>query len=135
MIDLRVVTPGGRYLEEPVRSIHARSVMGEFTLLPNHMPIVMSLVPCRLILVNQNGEKEEFAISGGILHYDDSKAQLLTDAIEGREEIDIPRAQAAYQRARKRMEKKDDLAELHRAELAMQRAINRLHVTNTSLPQ
>lgn len=135
MIDLKIVTPNGRYLEEPVASIHAKSVMGEFTLLPNHMPIVMSLVPCRLTLVTEGGNKEDYAISGGILHYDDGHAALLTDAIEGRKEIDIPRAQAAYRRARKRMEKTDDAAAMHRAELAMQRAINRLHVTDSSLPQ
>lgn len=135
MIDLTIITPNGRYLSEPVQSIHARSVMGEFTILPHHMPIVMTLVPCRLTLVRENGEKEDFAISGGILHYDDTTAHLLTDAIEGRAEIDIPRAQAAYRRARKRLEKTDDTAAMHRAELAMQRAINRLHLTHASIPQ
>lgn len=135
MINLKIVTPNGRYLEQPVKSIHARSVMGEFTLLPNHMPIVMSLVPCRLRVVNEKGETEDFAISGGVLHYDEDHAAILTDAIEGKAEIDIPRAQKAYIRARKRLEKRDDLSELRRNELALQRAINRLSVTNTSLPQ
>lgn len=135
MIELKVVTPNGRYFEQPVKSIHAKSVMGEITILPNHMPIVMSLVPCRLRIVNEKGETEDFAISGGVLHYDDDHAALLTDAIEGKAEIDIPRAQKAYIRARKRMEKRDDLSELRKNELALQRAINRLSVTNTSLPQ
>lgn len=133
MIDLKVVTPKGRYLVETVRSIHARSAWGDFTLLPNHMPVVMTLEPCKLTLVNEKGEKQEFAISGGILHVDDNKATLLTDAIEGKTEIDIPRAQAAYRRARKRMEKKDDIAAFQRAQLALQRAINRLSVTDTHI--
>ncbi|MDE5757153.1 MAG: ATP synthase F1 subunit epsilon [Allobaculum sp.] len=135
MINLKIVTPNGRYLEQLVKSIHARSVMGEFTLLPNHMPIVMSLVPCRLRVINEKGETEDFAISGGVLHYDEAHAAILTDAIEGKAEIDTPRAQKAYIRARKRLEKHDDLTELRRNELALQRAINRLSVTNTSLPQ
>lgn len=132
MIELKVVTPKGHYLDETVKSIHAKSVMGEFTLLPNHMPIVMSLVPCRLTLTMANDSKEEYAISGGILHFDENKADLLTDAFEGKAEIDIPRAQAAYQRARARIDKHDDLTNMRRAELAMQRAINRLSITNTN---
>lgn len=133
MIDLKIVTPRGRYLEEQVKSIHAKSVLGEFVLLPNHMPVVMTLEPCRLTLVLANGEKEDYAISGGVLHFDDNKAALLTDAIEGRAEIDIPRAQAAYRRARKRLEKSDSNSNMLQAELAMKRAINRLHVTDTSI--
>lgn len=133
MISLKIVTPRGRYLEEEVQSIHAKSVSGEFTLLPNHMPVVMTLVPCKLILKSPDGSVNDYAISGGILHFDNNTAALLTDAIEGKAEIDIPRAQAAYRRARKRMEKLDDEASMKRAELAMQRAINRLHVTDTKV--
>lgn len=133
MIELKVVTPRGRYLVEEVQSIHAKSVQGEFTLLPNHMPVVMALVPCRLHLVAKDGQAQDYAISGGILHFDENRASLLTDAIEGRAEIDIPRAQAAYRRARKRMEKQSDQAEMRKAELALQRAINRLHVTGTPI--
>ncbi|WP_367614220.1 hypothetical protein [Allobaculum sp. Allo2] len=45
MIKLRVVTPNGRYLEETVSSIHAKSVLGEFTILPNHVPVVFLSFP------------------------------------------------------------------------------------------
>lgn len=131
MIELEIVTPNGHYLDDTVKSIHAKSLMGEFTLLPNHMPIVMSLVPCRLVLTMKNDNKEEYAISGGILHFDANKATLLTDAIEGKAEIDIPRAQAAYKRARTRIEKQTEQTNMRRAELALQRAINRLSITNT----
>ncbi len=133
MIDLNVVTPHGRYLVEKVRSIHAKSVMGQFTLLPNHMPVVLSLVPCRLTLVNEEGESADYAISGGILQFADNQARLLTDAIEGRSEIDVPRAQAAYKRARARLEKQSDENQMRRAELALQRAINRLSVTDNRI--
>lgn len=134
MIELRIVTPLGTYRKEEVKSIHAASVEGQFTLLPHHMPVVMALVPCRLVLENEQGEKQDFAISGGFLHYDGgTNAQLLTDAIEGSGDIDIERAKAAYQRAKTRLEKKDDQTNLKRAELALQKAINRLHVSGTDI--
>ena len=131
MIKLRVVTPNGRYLEETVSSIHAKSVLGEFTILPNHVPVVFSLVPCKLVIHVASAQEQVYAISGGILQFYGDEARLLTDAIEGKAEIDIPRAKAALERARKRMEKQGDLDQMRRAELAMQRAINRLSVTDS----
>lgn len=131
MIELKIVTPHGCYLKENVQSIHAASVEGEFTLLPNHMPVVMAMVPCKLVLHDEKGEEQIYAISGGLLQFDANKAMLLSDAIEGKAEIDIPRAKAALERAKKRLDKLDDLDQLRRAELAMKRAINRLSVSDS----
>ena len=50
------------------------------------------------------------------------------DAIEGKGEIDLERAKKAYERARKRIEKKDSDTDMKRAQLALQRAIIRIHV-------
>lgn len=131
MIDLRILTPHGLFLQQEVTSIHCKSVEGELTLLSNHSPIVLYLVPCRLILGLKDGKKEIFAISGGFLHFDSNNARILTDAIEGSRDIDLQRAQEAYKRARARLEKRDAQVDLHRAELSLQRAINRIQVTET----
>lgn len=128
MIELEIVTPSGCYLSQSVMSIHAKSVEGEFSLLSNHMPVVMALVPCKLVVEDELGEKMEYAISGGFLHFGQDKCKILTDAIENRHEIDIDRAHAAYERARARLEKIDDDTNLKRAELALKKAINRIHV-------
>lgn len=132
-IGIRIVTPRGLYLEEPIKSIHARSTEGEFTLLPNHIPIVMALVPCKMVLTTTDGEKHDYAISGGFLSFNNNHASLMTDAIEGKEQIDIARAKAAYLRARQRLEKKDTDTNMKRSELALKRALNRLHVTDTQI--
>ena len=50
------------------------------------------------------------------------------DSIEGQEEIDLARANAAKERAQKRLEKRDANTSIRRAEVAMQRAVNRIHV-------
>jgi F-type H+-transporting ATPase subunit epsilon len=130
MISLKIVTPLGEYFNQPVKSINVRTVEGQIGLLPNHMPLVAALVPCKLAIVNEAGEKREYAISGGFLHFDDNKALLLTDAAEGHDEIDLERAKAAYERARKRIDKKDSTTNMKRAELALQRAMNRINVAN-----
>ena len=75
MIAFKVVTPKGEYLKQEVKSIHVKTVVGETTILPNHMPIFASLVPCKLVLKNENDEEEIFAISGGFLQF--NKKQLI----------------------------------------------------------
>ncbi len=53
---------------------------------------------------------------------------ILTDAIEGKDDIDIERARQAYRRARERLDKKDVNTNMKRASLALARAINRISV-------
>lgn len=129
MIDIKVVTPRGEYLQTQVKSIHLKTVMGEMTLLPNHMPIFASLVPCKMVLKNKEDQIQEYAISGGFLQFDQNKSMILTDAIEGKGEIDLARAKAAYRRARERIDKKDANTNMKCAQLALERAINRISVS------
>ena len=82
MIAFKVVTPKGEYLKQEVKSIHVKTVVGETTILPNHMPIFASLVPCKLVLKNENDEEEIFAISGGFLQFNKNEGMILADAIE-----------------------------------------------------
>lgn len=128
MISIRIVTPQGQYNEYNVKSIHLKSVEGEMTILSNHMPIFVALVPCPLVLVSDTDERLEFAVSGGFCHFEANKSLILTDAIEGKGEIDIERAKKAYQRAKARLEKKDTDTNMKRAQLALMRAINRINV-------
>lgn len=128
MISLRIITPQGQYTQKDVNSIHLTSVEGELTLLTNHVPIFLGLVPCRLVLKDTEDKKWEYAIAGGFCHLENNKAILLTDAIEGKGDIDLERAKKAYARARARIDKKDSATNLKRAQLALEKAINRINV-------
>ncbi len=124
-MEVKIITPTGLYEECSATQINACSVEGEFGLLSNHMPMVVMLQVSRLEIVNNN-ERKEYAIAGGMLHFSNNKVNILTDSIEGNEEIDIERAQKAKARAEKRLQSND--ADYHRAELALKKAINRLKV-------
>lgn len=127
MIDVKIITPTGLYKQCSVTQINARSVEGEFGLLSNHMPMVAMLAVSRLQLVDANGAKD-YAISGGMLHFGDNVCRILTDTIEGEEEIDLERAQRALARAKKRLESKESDVNMRRAEIALQKAVNRINV-------
>lgn len=127
MLQVKIVTPSGLYAAFEASKIHATTVSGECTLLPNHMPIVAMLQISKLILTVGEDDKE-FAISSGILHLNDNKVDILVDAIEGKEEIDLERARKSAERAKRRLEKKDANTSIRRAEVSLQRALNRINV-------
>ncbi len=128
MITFKVVTPKGEYLNQEIKSIHVKTVIGETTILPNHMPIFASLVPCKMILKDAQDQEQIYALSGGFLQFDKNQGMILADAIEGKADIDIERAKQSMKRAKERIEKKDSKTNMKRAELSLERAINRIHV-------
>lgn len=128
MITFKVVTPKGEYLNQEIKSIHVKTVIGETTILPNHMPIFASLVPCKMILKDAQDQEQIYALSGGFLQFDKNQGMILADAIEGKEDIDIERAKQSMKRAKDRIEKKDSKTNMKRAEFSLERAINRIHV-------
>lgn len=127
MMDVKIITPTGLYKQCQAIQINARSVEGEFGLLSNHMPMVAMLEISKLEIVDENDSKE-YAISGGMLHFANNEVRILTDAIEGEEEIDIARAEKAKARAEKRLASQETEVNMRRAEVALRKAINRMNV-------
>lgn len=127
MMKIQVITPLGLYLSEEVEAVHVKTVEGEMTLLANHIPLVAMLVTCKLQLLI-NHEYQDYALAGGMLHFIDNKVNILSDAIEGKQEIDIERARKSLERAQRRIEKKDSNINIVRAEIALSKAINRIKV-------
>lgn len=129
MINVRVITPHGLYLSKTFKAVKCVSVEGEMTILPNHMPIVVMLMTSKLTLINE--QREEFAISEGLLSFNENTLTILTDSIESKDEIDIERAERAKKQALENIKRAKESFELKQAELALARAINRLSVGNS----
>ena len=92
------------------------------------MPLVASLVIGKLSSV-LDGEREEYAITGGLFYFRENKAEILVDAIESKEEIDLARAEQAKNRAEERIQHKREDIDLRRAEVALKKALNRIRVS------
>ncbi|MDO5439908.1 MAG: F0F1 ATP synthase subunit epsilon [Erysipelotrichaceae bacterium] len=129
MIKVKLVTPDGVYKETEATMINCCSTDGWRGILSNHMPIVLMLQISRLELVNNN-QKEQYAIAGGMLYFENNEATILVDSIESKEDIDIERAKAAKARAEEKLASKDKNYDIKRAEIALARAINRISVSN-----
>ncbi len=123
----RIVTPGGVYRETECSILNVKTIDGERGILSNHMPLVTMLEIGKMNFVSSQG-REEFAVAGGMLYFQDNVATILTDAIEEKDEINLDRALAAKKRAEDRLNRKDGNLDIRRAELALKRAINRINV-------
>jgi F-type H+-transporting ATPase subunit epsilon len=127
MIHCRVVTPEGLYREMDTPIINIETTDGQRGILPNHMPIV-TMLKIGKMTTEENGQREEYAVAGGLFYFRNNKAEIMTDAIENKRDIDVERAEAAKARAERRINSHNPNYDLKRAEIALQKALNRLEV-------
>ena len=73
-------------------------VNGEMGILPNHAPLLSTMV-MGVIKVRFSGQEEIFTITGGVVEVQPDLVTVLADAAENVEEIDIARAEEAKNRA------------------------------------
>lgn len=124
---LEIVTPERKVYAQEVNMVSVKGADGELGILPNHIPLV---TPLRIapVIVKKDGATETFAVSGGFIEIRKDKVVILAESAELAAEIDVARAEAAKRRAEERMNAKADNVDFKRAELSLQRAINRINV-------
>lgn len=132
MIHCRIVTPKGVYKEMDASIINIVTTDGERGILPNHMPLVTMLKIGKMTAEESTG-RQEYAVAGGLFYFRDNLAEILTDAVESKEEIDIERAESARQRAEKRLAANNPNLDIQRARIALEKALNRLSVSGRNL--
>ncbi|AEH49614.1 F0F1 ATP synthase subunit epsilon [Parageobacillus thermoglucosidasius] len=128
-IKVSVVTPDGPVYEADVEMVSTKAKSGELGVLAGHIPLVAPL-EISAVRLKQGGKTEYIAVSGGFMEVRPDKVTILAQAAERAEDIDVARAQAAKERAERRLQSKQDDIDFKRAELALKRAINRLNVAN-----
>lgn len=126
-LHVRIVTPEGIYKELDTPIVNIQTEDGDQGVLPNHMPLV-TMLKIGHMTTDEDGVRQTYAVAGGLFYFRDNTAEILTDAIENKKDIDIERAQRAKDRAEKRMHSNDQNIDLKRAELALKKALNRLDV-------
>lgn len=125
---LEVVTPERKVYAQDVDMVIVKGVEGELGILPNHIPMV---TPLRIapITVRKGKTDELIAVNGGFMEVRKDKVVILAESAELPGDIDVDRARAAKERAEKRLSsaKKDEI-DFRRAEMSLQRAMNRLDI-------
>jgi len=105
--------------------LFAKSVEGEFEILPNHVDCMKILVPS-VVKIEANDAEQKFAVAGGIFQLKNNEITIIADAVESQNEIDIERAKNALSRAENRLKELSAEVDARRAESAKARALARL---------
>ena len=125
MIEVKIITVDGTYKICEATILNVVTTNGQMGILPNHMPLVAMLQISKLSF-ETNNQREEYAIAGGMLYFNNNIATILVDTIESSNEIDIQRATEAKLRAEKLLSENSDKIDVNRAEIALKKALNRL---------
>ena len=91
-IHLQVVTPLELVLDEEVSEVVGPGELGEFGILPGHVPFVTTLAPGEL-RYKQGSEQKILIVHGGLAEINDDKVKVLTDSAEDPSTIDKATAQ------------------------------------------
>ena len=134
VLTVNVVTPDGLVYDHHATMVVAHTADGEVGLMANHAPIVMplSIDVVRVKRTDDPGHEDWIAVNGGMLEMRDNLVSIISDAAERERNIDLPRAERAKLRAEKaaeRAKESHDIDEYRRAEVALQRAVNRIRVS------
>jgi len=130
-LSVAVITPEHLVQQTTADGVYVPAWDGELGVLTNHLPLLAQLKAGEVRLVI--GDKTEvFAISGGFIEVRKNNVAIFAESAEDAAEIDIERARQAAERARQQLRARTPDIELGAAEGALQRALIRLRVAESS---
>lgn len=124
-LTLEVVTPDRKVLSQDVEYVGAPGSLGEFGVLPGHIPYLSALGVGNLYF-KDSGRSHYVFVAGGFAEVSKDKVTILAEVAERAEEIDMDRARKAQDRAHQRMVQRQEDMDFNRAQVALQRAVSRL---------
>ena len=128
---LRVVTPAGTIVEEPVVSVALWTALGEIEALRGHAPTVVLLEPGEMRLRGPDGNERAFAAGEGFARIDQESVTVFSDMAEPADGIELDQAEEAKSRAEKALAESANLSvdEREAADLVMRESLVRIQVT------
>ncbi len=130
-IAVQLLTPEGPVFDDVAYMIVAPSVQGEVGILPRHTPFIAFLRTGETRLTMLDESKIVYATTQGYIAVEHDRVLVLVEQAERAEDIDVPRAQRALERAQAALaDAGDDEVARVSAESAMRRAENRIAVAD-----
>lgn len=99
LFTLRIITPEKLILEEPVIQATLPVVLGEVTLLADHIPFIGSLKNGGELFIKTENDEKMLAVSGGFVEFHNNVLTILADSADRAEDIDLAEAEEAKMRA------------------------------------
>lgn len=126
-IQLDIVTPERSVVSEAVDELVLPGSEGYLGVRPGHAPLLTTLkigsIQCR-----RGKQVIDLAVSWGFAEVLPDRVAILAETAERAEEIDLERARSAKDRAERRLQSPDSGTDLHRARMALEKAMIRIQV-------
>ena len=124
---LRIITPERVFFEKDAYMVEFNTTEGEIGVYASHIPLTCIIKP-GILTIRMEGEEKEAALHSGFVEILPDQVTILAEVIEWPEEIDLPRAEAAMERAKERIAHRTSQTDIARAETALMRAMARISV-------
>jgi len=133
---LEIVTPERQLVSAEVDSVRAPGVDGEFGVLPSHVRMIAG-VGTGILRYRLAGTEDwsELSVSAGLVEVLPDRVIVLAQTAEMSNEIDVARAEAAFARARKKLEHPDDDTDIEATLQALRRSQARLQAAKGALTE
>lgn len=125
---LRIITPARQIFDKEVDSVSIRTPYGEMGILPGHAPMVCLLIDST-VDIKDGSSFIKASVMSGFVEISQNLVVIVSDAAEWPDEIDVERAQDAFDRAKRTIESGTAADAIIAAKQDMLRAKIRLEVS------
>lgn len=122
---IKIITPDRVFYDGLATMVEFNTTEGEVGIYKNHIPMTMIIKP-GILYITDGGEQKTAALHAGFVEILQDRITILAEIVEWPNEIDLNRAEAAKERAEKRLAEKDPKTDIARAETALLRSLARI---------
>ncbi len=122
---VEIICPDRVFYTGVATMIEINTVEGEVGILKGHIPVTTIVSP-GFVTITNDAEQKEALVHSGFVEILPDKVSVMAEVAEWPDEIDLGRAQAARERAEKRLAERRDNLDVARAELALRKALLRI---------
>ena len=119
----KLITYRGIYKTINTAKLNVPCIDGRRTILSNHMPIILPL-DNGVIETDEDGKLKHYAVSEGILYFEDNKATVVCDVIEDIETVDVAYYEKRLEDAKKQLNEARADIDIKKATIKLTRATN-----------
>lgn len=123
---LSVVAPDKSVVEEDVQSVVAPGTEGYFGVWHGHVPMIASLRPGLLEYTDATTNRHYVYVGGGFAEIQSDKVTILADEAERAVDVNIERAEAHLEEARRALRGESSEYDNQDAVLEVERAVSRI---------
>ena len=121
-----VVSANSKIHSGEISMLVASGVSGEIGITPRHAPLITSLKPGALRIIDCQGEESTYLIGGGILEVMPHLVTVLADSAVRADRFDVEAARDAQRLAEQELKQGGNTMELAEAQAMLKRAIEQM---------